>query len=214
MDLEIKNKFLVTILSKGSNRSEKILSDIFNFRKINYEQLGWILNKNSAHLIKDKFDDIAESTHFALYEEGEIIGSHRMTKYSWKNKLPYIRDGLPLRIFNIQPQFCSEATRLIIKQDKKYPGAAKQLFFSTTKHMLENYSKNVVSIGFTKHLGFFEVIGYKSVNEARDIVLDESGDDKVIRSGTPIVASLFTLNYRLDINKYNPKREFVIIEND
>ncbi|MBW2976655.1 hypothetical protein KY347_04375 [Candidatus Woesearchaeota archaeon] len=197
---------------KNSYEGRRILKQIYGLRAEVYAVLGWILH-SGAKLINDEFDGVPYSTHYALIENGQVIGAHRMTKYSDSFKLPFLKEGSDPDLFGVPNERVSEANRLLIKQDRKYPGCAKQLLFNTTNYELENHSQAVVSIGFSYHLGFFEFMGYRAVSKELECVLDRSGDKTITRKGTPVVATPYTLNRNLDLDKYNLKREFVVIKN-
>lgn len=205
--LEIKE------VKRNSPAGRKLMHQIYELRREVYTSLGWIFNPDNACLVKDEFDDIPHTTHFAMIENNEVIGTHRMTKHSSSFGLPSLGHGVCFSIFKIKHKLVSEASRLLIKQDRKYRGCAKQLLFNTTNYELKNNSQTIVSIGFSDHLDFFEFMGYRAVNKELEFVLDSHEDKKVVRKGTPIVATLSTLNFGLDLDKYNVKREFVLIKN-
>ncbi|HLG25127.1 MAG TPA: hypothetical protein VI564_09415 [Candidatus Nanoarchaeia archaeon] len=203
----------ISEVSAQSSAGQDILGQIYGLRLEVYKHLGWFFDSKHTHLLKDEFESIPTTTHFAILEDEKVIGAHRMTKYSKEFELPYIKDGLNKSIFGIGNPGISEASRLLIKQDRKYPGCAKQLLFNTTKYELENNSEAVVSIGFSDHVDFFEYIGYRVVNNELSFTLDKRGDDQIVRKGTPIIALHSTLNSEIELDKYENNRRFVVIKN-
>ena len=204
----------ISEVSSQGRTGQDLLGQIYGLRLEVYRHLGWFFDSKNTHLLKDEFENIPTTTHFAILEDGNVIGAHRMTRYSNKFELPYIKDGLDKSIFGIGNAGISEASRLLIKQDRKYPGCAKQLLFNTTKYELENNSEAVVSIGFSDHVDFFEYIGYRIVNGELSFTLDKRGDDQIVRKGTPIIALHSTLNNEIELEKYGDNRKFVVIRNE
>lgn len=201
------------VINRNSVEGEKLMEEIFLLRSEVYRQIGWIIGDGATHMVKDHFDDLPFTNHFAILEEGKLVGSHRMTKYSHSFRLPYIGGGNDPGLFRLDEKKACEANRLLIRQDRKYPGCAKQLLFNTTKYELENRADYIISIGFSVHIGFFSYVGYLPVNEEMDCILDEKNGEKVVRKGIPIVATKMSLNPNIELCFGAYDREFVVIKN-
>lgn len=199
-------------VDRNSFEGKKIINDIYNLRKESYGKLGWLpFSKNKSMLIKDDFDKNPRTLHFAIYEDDKIIGTHRGTIYSNTHKTPIFNDGYSFDLFNIDTNSVSEMTRLVLKQDGKYPGCVLQLVYNSIKHML-NYSDKVCSVTNLSSKKLIEHIGSKQVNEELGFIIDREGEKKLVISGVPMVSDSGMLNHELPLHKYPFKRTLYILK--
>ena len=199
---------------RDTEKGSAILKAIFDLRLEVYSSLGWVVSPSErSKMIKDEFDDIPETTHFAILEEGRVVGSHRMTRFSAKHKLPLIKDGIDIGIFGRKRIYTfSEATRLLLKQDRKYPGCAMQMSFNTLNYELSNNSDYICTIGNPDHADFFEFLGAKPAAQDIDVVLDTNAVQQVVVKGIPMLVTRESLNRNLDLSKYEIDRDFVVVK--
>ncbi len=211
-DFSINPMLDIKKISRESEEGQEIMKQIYGMRLEGYTALGWnIFSKENSKLIKDEFDETSNTTHFAILEEGKVIGSHRATKYSAEDKLPLFKEGHTLELFNTTSTSISELSRLIIRQDKKYPGCVLQLAYHVIDYALKNLSESICSIGIASSKDLFEYIGTKQVNDKIGLVVDKEGEKMLVINTVPILGDKSTLNNNLPLDKYHIDRSLVIL---
>ena len=197
---------------RGSKYGKQLMKDIYALRYEVFSSLGWISDSRTK-MIKDEFDESTYTTHFALIEDDKVIGAHRMTKYSESQMLPFIKEKFNPSIFKIKKiNTVSEATRLLIKQDKKYSGAVKQLAFNTANYELEHNSDYLLSIANPDSIGLFKYLGWKIADKEVKIILDKKNPKKAEVKGIPFKIEKSQMNRAMNLDKYDFLRKFVIIK--
>ena len=199
---------------RGSFEGKKLMQQIYDLRYEVFGSIGWLTNpKENASLVKDEFDDLPFTTHFAVTENNQVIGAIRMVRYSPKFKLPLIKNSVSLETFKNKTTSISEAGRLVVKQDRKYPGCVLQVLSHSHNYTLKNNSEFICAIGNPDRVDLYKYLGHKVVNKEVDYILDKNGGESVLVKGTPIIMDKSALNNNLDLGKYDIKRELVIIKN-
>ena len=211
---EVKRGSLkIRAVERNSPIGQKLMDEIYKMRFESYTQLSWIpFSKEKSKLVKDDFDDSPNTTHFVIIENGRIIGSHRATKYSPEDKLPCYKDGHTLELFKTTNKSISELTRLVLRQDRRYPGCVLQLAYNMINYTLNNLSEQVCTIGNPEAKDLFEYIGTKQVNDKVECTIDGTGENSLVLEGIPMLGNKSTLNYKLPLDKYPIDRNFVIIK--
>ena len=198
---------------RDSPRGQEIMPQIYDLRRETYDKIGWTpYSKEKSKLIKDEFDESSNTTHFAIIEDGQVIGSHRATKYTEEEKMPLFASGQDLSLFKTTNRSISELSRLVVKQDKKYPGCVLQLVHNVMKYTLDNTSELVCSIGNSSHIGLFKYLGTMSINDEIGFIIDKEGEKMLVINGIPVLTDKSTLNQNLPLDKYEMDRTLVIVK--
>lgn len=198
---------------RGSSEGKELMQQIYNLRLETFSKLGWIpYSKKKAELVKDEFDNIPYTTHFAVIEDSRMIGCNRVTRFSKKFKIPAIKNGLTLDTFKATNQSIAEASRLVVRQDKNYPGCIFQLVFHGFDYILNNVSDTICTVGNPKHNDLFTYIGTRVANKDVECLLDKKQDKEMVVKGMPLVLNRSTLNHDLGLGKYTMNRTFVLIK--
>jgi hypothetical protein len=204
--LEIKEIY------RSSPEGQRLMKEIYKQRFSAYSSLGWIpFSKWNSCMVRDKFDESKNTVHFAMLENGKVIGSQRSTKYSEEEKLPCYKDGYTIELFKTTNMSISELTRLVLNQDRKYPGCVLQLLYHVLDFTVNNLSEIVCSIAIESSKDLFKYIGTREVNTKIGCIIDKEGEKMLVINGVPMVSDKATLNHNLPLDKYNFDRTFAII---
>ncbi len=200
-------------VDRNSKQGQEILAQIRQMRLESYTALGWNpYSKENSKLIQDEFDDAPTTTHFAIYENDLLIGSHRATRYSKEHGLPCLKSGHSLAIFKTRNKSISELTRLVLRQDRKYPGCVLQLAHSMIRYTLDNGSKAVCTLGVESARELFEHIGTRQVHGLISVPIDSQQDKLLSIAALPMYGDLSTLNRAIDLEKYTMERVLYVVK--
>lgn len=204
-------------IQRNSSKGFDLMIQILRLRKEVYMSLGWIIDpKKKAKMIHDEFDNLDSTIHFALFEGNRIIGAIRTIAFSTKSKLPLINAGVDLSFLNnTDLNSISEGSRLLVKQNRRYPGCALQLLFYSHFYALKNKCKSIYSVGNPSKCKLYSYVGYKIIDSEIDFILDK--DDKgnsITVKGIPLFMNFSTINKEIDFDRYNIKRKMIVIKNE
>jgi hypothetical protein len=210
---EVKKGSLKIIeIKRNSPAGQKLIEEIYKQRFESYSALGLIpFSGKKSKMVKDEFDESPYTTHFAIIENGNIIGSHRATKYSTEEKIPSLKDCYTLSLFQTKNTSISELSRLVLRQDRKYPGCVLQLVYNVINYTLNYSSEIVCSLANPSATALFEYIGAKKVNDEISYIIDKKENKEIIRGGIPMISNRSMLNHNLPLDKYKIDRTLVII---
>ena len=198
----------------NSQEGQRIMKQIYDMRFEVYTDLGWnSFSKENSRMVKDEFDESPHTTHFAILENGKVIGSQRATRYSHDDKLPFFKDGHTFDLFKTTNISISELSRLILRQDRKYPGCVLQLAYNTANYALNNLSELVCTIGIASSKDLFEYMGAKQVNDKMGCLVDRRGEEEMlVINAIPTIVDKSTLNHNIPLDKYKMNRTLIILK--